>query len=202
MSIRGAWAKRVLVGAAILCCVASVAGCSKEPVSEVSLPGTALGGSTSTSAVAGAQEVVPAFKTLAAAMSPVPVFGLAALPSGMAVAETWQPVIDGMGSEVSGQSANPHVADAGTDEPEGQLLMSCGSGWLCAIENFRGDLGDVTGENVGSVGGAPAYLYQVNGGWLVQWAHEGRWYGLFGRGVPRDVVTSTALSMTLVIDGS
>jgi hypothetical protein len=147
----------------------------------------------------GQQQVIEAFRQLAEAMPAVTVFGLESLPSGMDVAAEWWPVLDQAEPRVSEESVtNPRVEAGASSEPEGQLLLSCGDGWLAVLENFRGDLGDVTGESVGFVAGRPANLYQVNGGWLVQWSLDGRWYGVFGRGVPRDVVTSTALSMMRV----
>ena len=75
------------------------------------------------------------------------------------------------------------------------MVFQAGDGWLAILENFRGDLGDVTGTPVGSVAGNPATLYEVNGGELVQWSQDGRWYGVFGRGVARDVVVAVALGM-------
>ncbi len=68
-------------------------------------------------------------------------------------------------------------------------------GWLVILENFQGDLGDVTGMPVGEVAGEPAALYEVNGGQLVQWSQDGRWYGVFGRGIPGQDVIDTALGM-------
>ncbi len=182
-------------------CMVGVAGCSGIAVPETSVPSDVTEPSTSTTVVAPAGEVHPAFRQLAEAMAPLPVFGLVDLPSGMAVADSWWPVIDGGPNGDAGSVENPHVLGAMTEEPEGQLVLKWGDGWLDVVANFRGDLGDVSGERVGTVGGEPAYLYQVNGGWLVQWAYQGRWYGVFGRGVPRDVVTSTAATMSLVIDG-
>ena len=63
---------------------------------------------------------------------------------------------------------------------------------------FHGDLGDVSGTPVGKVGGSPAALFQVNGGELVQWSQDGRWYGLFARGVGRDAILAAALGMKTV----
>jgi hypothetical protein len=144
----------------------------------------------------GQQQVIAAFRQLAESMPAVTVFGLESLPSGMEVAVGWWPLLEGTEPEaLEWRVPNPRVERPTSSEPEGQLLLSCGDGWLAVLENFRGDLGDVMGESVGSVAGSPANLYQVNGGWLVQWSFDGRWYGVFGRGVPRDVVTSTALSM-------
>jgi hypothetical protein len=79
------------------------------------------------------------------------------------------------------------------------VVFSRGTGWIVVVENFRGDLGDVTGREVGSVGGHGATLYEnVNGGTLVQWSDGGRWYGVFGRDVPTEEVVSLALGMGLV----
>jgi hypothetical protein len=144
-------------------------------------------------------EILPAFREFAEAMGTVPVFGLRVMPQGMEVASGWWPVIEQAGVDEAREAlANPHIEGSASSEPEGQLLLRCNGGWLDIVADFRGDLGDVAGESVGTVVGRPAALYQVNGGWLVQWSYEGRWYGLFGRGVPRDVVTSTALSMMLI----
>jgi hypothetical protein len=171
----------------------SSGGASAAPISE----GTQT--TTGTTPAPQEQEMVPAFVELADEMGTVPVFGLTSLPGGMEVSSEWWPVVEqwerGASQEIS---ANPRVEGASGGEPQGELLLKCGDGWLDVLANFRGDLGDVSGESLGEVSGMPAYLYQVGGGWLVQWSYEGRWYGVFGRGVPRDVVTSTALGMRLV----
>ena len=145
------------------------------------------------------ESVLPAFRQLAASMGEVPVFAVEELPEGSSIAGQWWPVVDG-DAPLAGTppELNPKVVGEDSDEPEGQLLLQYADGWLCIIENFRGDLGDVAGEPVGEVMDAPAFLYEINGGWLVQWGYEGRWYGVFGRGVSRDVVVSSALMMSLV----
>jgi hypothetical protein len=175
------------------------AGCSEEAGTGTAWPGVSTTSSSALVVTSVEAQVLGEFVELGALMGSVPVFGLARLASGMTIAPTWWPVVE-QNSPPEGDSgfANPHVVGDPSREPEGQLLLRCGDGWLNFIANFRGDLGDVSGEMVGSVAQRPAYLHQLNGGWLVQWSYEGRWYALFGRGVPRDVVTSTALNMTLI----
>ena len=60
---------------------------------------------------------------------------------------------------------NPRVLGSGA-EAEIQVMFRAGEGWLAILENFRGDLGDVSGTPVGSVAGNPATLYEINGGEL------------------------------------
>ncbi len=112
------------------------------------------------------------------------------------MAGTWVPVISSAdpGSYDGPQRRNPYVVGTGL-EAEVQVVYRVGAGWLVIIENFRGDLGDVTGENVGSVGDSPATLFSVNGGELVQWGNNGCWYGVFGRGLAREVILAAALGM-------
>jgi hypothetical protein len=191
---RALWA----TGATLTCLLAlGLGGCTQEAGADASAPSVI---STGTSAVfETVAKAVPEFLELSALMGDVPVFGLDQLPNGMTVPSTWWPVVEQSAPPQGENGANnPRVVDGASREPEGQLILKCGDGWLDVIANFRGDLGDVSGEMVGSVAGRPAYLYELGGGWLVQWGYEGRWYGLFGRGVTRDVVTSTALNMTLV----
>jgi hypothetical protein len=48
------------------------------------------------------------------------------------------------------------------------------------------------------VDGNRADLYSVNGGELVQWSKNGCWYGVFGRGLSRDVILAAALAMKVM----
>jgi len=145
------------------------------------------------------REVAPVFEDLAGSMAGVPLFAVQSLPEGVKVAEIWWPVVEGPDGVVGERTdVNPRIVGGGGDEAEGQILLSSGSGWLVILENFRGDLGDVTGQLVGSVSGQLAFLYPVNGGWLVQWAFEGRWYGVFGRDVSAETVRELALDMALL----
>jgi len=89
---------------------------------------------------------------------------------------------------------NPYVVGGG-DDAEVQIVLQADKGWLVIIENFHGDLGDVTGTHAGAVDGNPASIYEVNGGQLVQWSRDGKWYGVFGRGVSRDAILALALGM-------
>ena len=139
------------------------------------------------------------FKQVAMAMDPVPAFGLVELPEGVAVAPYWWPVIEAGATSGSAEHRdNPMIQGRGESDPEAEVLLAYEDGWLCVIENFRGDLGDVQGESVGTVQGNPAHLYEVNGGLLVQWSYQGGWYGVFGRDVAPDAVVNTALALTLV----
>ncbi len=190
-----------LAFAVVIACLAS-AGCSE---SEATTTGPlALNSTTTTqaSSVSSQMQVgdggTNGFDVLASAMAPVPVFGLVELPAGVEPAQAWSPVVEGSPSRSASSEANPRVIGEGGPEPEGQLVLTYGDGWLVVLENVRGDLGDVSGQPVGSIEGAQATLYEVNGGSLVQWGYEGRWYGLFGRNVPEDLVTSLALDMTLL----
>ena len=76
--------------------------------------------------------------------------------------------------------------------------MTLRGAWLLLLEDFRGDLGDVTGRPVGEVAGHLAFLYAVNDGTLVQWSDEGRWYGLFSRNMPADEVVNLARRLVLL----
>jgi hypothetical protein len=199
MRIFGTGVSRRLVVAIVLATAPCVGGCSDKGVTSMSPYDVADTSLTVTTDASGDQQFDAAFNDLAEALAPIPIFALADIPTGIAVAPNWWPVIDGgSSSESSNQGANPRIVGGGQEEPEGQLILACKDGWLAVIANFGGDLGDVSGERVGSIAAEPAYLYEVNGGWLVQWSHDGRWYGLFGRGVSKELVASTALSMTLV----
>ena len=81
-------------------------------------------------------------------------------------------------------------------DPEIQLVLTYRGGWLVVVENFRGDLGDVSGSEAPL--GMSRPLYAVNEGSLVQWSDGGRWYGVFGRQVPNDELVALALSMVLL----
>jgi hypothetical protein len=94
------------------------------------------------------------------------------------------------------------VVGEGLPDPEAEMVFSYQGGWLVLVENFRGDLGETPGSPVGNVGGEPAAVYSVNGGVLVQWSHDGRWYGLFGRGVAQEKVVALALMVVyFAVDG-
>ena len=162
-------------------------------------PSTAVGpGSTGpTRGPADAQSSFSAvFVDMAQRLAPVRVYGWVEFPEGATVAPEWWPVIDCRGpDEDQGPArANPWI-DQDPVDPEAQLVVSIAGGWLVVLENFRGDLGDVSGPAVGDVNGNAAELYEVNGGHLVQWSDGGKWYGVFGRGVAPDLVVSAALEM-------
>ena len=147
-----------------------------------------------------AQEV---FRDIAKWTAPAPAYGLLELPLGALISPRWWPVLSlASPSEWPGDVfANPRVMSGVPGSQEVQLILTMGDGWLVILENFRGDLGDVTGRPVGWVAGHEAWLYPLNGGVLVQWSGQGAWYGVFGRGLPADEVARVALSMRRV-DGA
>lgn len=140
------------------------------------------------------------FQAMALAMAPVPVYGLVGLPTDAVLPAEWWPVIElGDPGDYEGERfPNPRVIGETSEEPQAQLVLGVEEGWLLVFENLRGDLGDVQGEPVGTVGGHRATLYEVNGGNLVQWSDGGRWYGVFGREVSPDRLVELALSAELV----
>jgi hypothetical protein len=147
--------------------------------------------------------IAQVFAQIADVMAPAPTYGMAELPSGITIAATWWPVplmaapTDYEGPVVS----NPRITGEGPGEQEVQLVLAMGGGWLVILENFRGDLGDVSGRPVGQVAGRDATLYELNGGSLVQWSDQGAWYGVFGRGLPTTAIVRIALSMTRAARG-
>lgn len=166
-----------------------------------SLPVTLESGTavTSTSATVAESSVLDLFVGLAEDLAPVPAYGVSELPEGAEVAATWWPVVDCGGPDEYEGPARPNPwVNQDPLEPEAQLVLDLSGGWLVVLENFRGDLGDVSGRAVGSVDESGATLYEVNEGHLVQWSHAGRWYGVFGRGVPSDLVVDLALQMRLI----
>ncbi len=151
------------------------------------------------STIAGGGRTGDAYTGLAALVWPMEVFAPTVLPAGAMLAPAWVPVLESLDPPApSGQThGNPYVVGSGEDA-EIQVVYTVGEGWLVVVENFRGDLGDVHGTDIGTVAGRPAALFSIAGGELVQWGKDGRWYGVFGRGVNRDVVVATALGMEMV----
>jgi hypothetical protein len=182
-----------------------VTGCGQSPGSSTS--STATTGSASTTGLTSPpptdsststepRSVDDLFAQLATSSQPMTIFEPTFLPEGTSLADAWRPVVDSTepaayeGPPVS----NPQVLGSGP-ESEIQVVFQAGDGWLAVLENFRGDLGDVTGVPVGSVAGNQASLYEVNGGELVQWSKDGLWYGVFGRGLGQDDIVKVALGM-------
>jgi hypothetical protein len=155
---------------------------------------------SSTTLTGNAAVIAQGFADLAASLS-IPIYGLADPPAGAALVASWWPVIEvTSAADYTGPAvANPRVLNAGGSEPEVQMILDYQGASLDILENFRGDLGDVTGTVVGSVAGHTATFYEVNGGMLVQWSDEGHWYGVFGRGVSRKDLIRIALDMKLVL---
>lgn len=161
-----------------------------------------VGDSTSLESVpvtAEPADTVQLFADLAAEVAPRAVYAPAYLPDGAALASSWAPVIESNdpGSYGGPPRSNPYVVGSGPDA-EAQIVYEVGQGWLVFIDNFHGDLGDVSGEYVGTVEDRPAALFVLNGGLLVQWSNNGCWYGVFGRGVSRDVILAAALGMKVM----
>ena len=140
------------------------------------------------------------FEELAAALAPMPVYGLQQLPAGVRVAELWWPVIElDSPDEYQGEKmANPWMVQSPAADPQAQVVLEVDEGWAVVFTNFRGDLGDAQGEPVGSVGGYDTFLFEVNGGILAQWSDGGRWYGVFGRNLSREAVASLVDQIVLI----
>lgn len=150
-----------------------------------------------------ARRLTGIFADLARSMAPLHIYGLVEVERETIVPADWWPVLYLQGpAEYEGPLvANPRVSACQDGAAEVQLVLQHGNGWLVILENFRGDLGEVTGAQVGEVAGHSADLYEVNGGTLVQWSDCGSWYGVFGRGVPATEVVQLALSARLVDPG-
>ena len=197
-------------------------GLSQAPIDSGSSPTSSLAESASTgapstlataadhawsptvvSAVDYESDVARLFADLARTLAPLTVYGLSELPPGASIAAEWWPALSmDSPSDYHGPIvANPRVSDSPQGSQEAQVLLKLGDGWLLILENFRGDLGEVTGSAVGTVAGRPATLYEVADGVLVQWSDQGAWYGVFGRGIGAEEVVRTALSVTTVDPG-
>jgi len=168
---------------------------STSPVTPTPAP------SSSTSVVSGSSsapvtDLDKIFVDLAVGAEPMVIFAPTELPQGAVLSDEWWPVVEvaDPDSYEGSSEPNPRVLGAGS-ESEIQVVYEVDGGWLAILENFQGDLGDVTGTPVGEVAGEPATLYEVSGGQLVQWSQDGRWYGVFGRGIPAQAVIDTALGM-------
>ncbi len=150
---------------------------------------------------AGDQEAL--YISLAARVAPLEIYMPDFLPHGARLATQWLPVVASSSPQsYDGPSkTNPLVLGEGLDA-EIQVVYSVGDGWLVIVENLHGDLGDVEGVSAGDVAGAPAFLFGVNGGELVQWSKNGCWYGVFGRGVQTSAILATALGMVAVSVGT
>ena len=72
-----------------------------------------------------------------------------------------------------------------------------GRGWLVVIENFHGDLGDVTGEEVGSVAGRRPLCFTSTAGSWCSGASMASGTG-FWAGFSRAVLVAAALGMEVV----
>jgi hypothetical protein len=198
------WSRVVLSSVVGLGLVLGVVACTAgDPATETTSglgttasAATASSSSTVTTDRGDSSTIAALFDELAASAAPMTVFAPTYLPTDVALTKYWLPVIDSSKPEeyAGPPVSNPQVLGSGSDS-EIQVILQSREGWIAIIEDFRGDLGDVSGSAVGTVAGNAATLYEVNGGDLVQWSQDGRWYGVFGRGVSRDDTIAVALGM-------
>jgi hypothetical protein len=177
--------------------VDSAGGASTTMSTQAVVPTTEVSPETSSPQKAG--DSGDLFASLAAAYPSLPLFAPTYLPEGAKLTDSWWPVTElARPDEYEGPALhNPRVLDEGAS-PEIQVLFQVGEGWLMVLENFRGDVGETPGRKVGEVSGQPATLYQINGGTLIQWQHEGMWYGVFSRGLSAEESARVAAGMELV----
>ena len=146
------------------------------------------------------QSVDTVFAELANLLAPLRVYCPTTLPAGASLAKTWWPVVQSPdpsaydGPEIS----NPRVDSVDGLAVSAQAVFETAGGWLVVLENFRGDLGDVPGKDVGLVDGHPARSYVVGDGLVVQWSDDGLWYAIFARGVDESEVIGMALGMRVL----
>jgi hypothetical protein len=135
------------------------------------------------------------FVELSEALGPLPVYAPTLLPDKAVLATEWWPVTQGDSpSTYEGPSiANPRIDSVDGKAVSAQVVLEVGAGWLVFLENFRGDLGDVEGKEVGLVQGNRVRLYEIQGGTLAHWNDDGRWFAVFGRNLEAAVVVATAL---------
>jgi hypothetical protein len=185
----------VAIGAALLCVLG---GCGGRSSNASTTNGLESSTTQSASLDSGAtNSIADVFVELARVAAPMPIYGWKMAPEGMGLVSHWLPLLEQQDpASYDGSSVdNPRVSSGNGRDPEIQVVLTYRGGWVVVVENFRGDLGDVTGTDVGAVGGRAATLYEVNGGHLVQWSDGGRWYGVFGRQVPTEELVALALSM-------
>jgi len=157
-------------------------------------------------------EIQEAFESVLLQLQPLPVYAPTALPEGATLADSWRPIIAPVDSKsLIGSSSspaeegppaleaapNPRLID-GPQEPQAEIMVDTPRGPLLFLENFRGDLGDVSGDDIGTINGHPAVIFGLAGGWLVQWSDEGRWYCVYGSGMSKEDVAGVALEMDLL----
>ena len=192
--MRARAALALVLGVALVClgCGASLSDGSAPAESRQSSSTQPVGMSTGEG-----RSISTVFADLTGIAGSMPVYGWTDAPEGVTLVADWLPVIDQQQpDEYQGPAvANPRISGGGGYDPEIQVVLSYKGGWLVVVENFRGDLGDVTGTDVGAISGHAAALYAVNGGYLVQWSDGGRWYGVFGRGVENEQLVALALRM-------
>jgi hypothetical protein len=175
-----------------------------EGSSPVADPGSASTNSDTTDTAGsslGVSEIAaPLFAEVSAQLDPIPVYAPTYLPPGAAPADKWWPVTEVTSpSEYSGPPMdNPRIDSADGVAVSAQIVTRIDTGWVVFLENFRGDLGDVKGNELASVQGHRAMGYSLQRGFLVQWSDGGRWYGVFGRDVDQALVERIAAGMVRV----
>jgi hypothetical protein len=187
----------VLLCATLVVAPSLLGGCGQaSPPAAVTTPASTTATTASETGSSIGTDLEAVFARLAAEVDPLAVFAPTYVPAGATMPDAWWPVVElaDPGAYEGPRVANPRVVGSGVDS-EVQVVLRVGEGWLAILENFRGDLGDVTGTPVGTVAGNPAVLHVIDGGDLVQWSQDGRWYGVFGRGLPQEEVTQTAVGM-------
>lgn len=122
-------------------------------------------------------EILSAFNALRTVVGQKPLFIPTTLPEST--------VVNNNGSAVDWVSA-PAI---------GEVRVLTGDGFLQFLEVVEGDLGDLPGREVGRIQDEVAVAYRLMGGILVQWRCAGAWYGVYGKGLPEDVVIKIALGM-------
>ncbi len=218
----------LVLTAGLLCAATSVwgVGCGRSGVSDhgassasSALPaitsGTCASAEAASSASTGPQElesrtpstsdatsfvsVHECFAALAARMAPVAVYAPAGLPMSARVDAEYFPLLTCVEpSEYQGPKQPNPLVTGSVDQASAEVLVRTDEAWMVFLENFRGDLGDVSGTHVGDVQGHPAHSYEIAGGVVVQWSDTGRWYGVFSRDIPAEQLAQIALDMRVL----
>lgn len=121
------------------------------------------------------------------------------LPEGTRLVKKWRPLDrdDVATTSVNpGALANPWVAGRGRDA-EVRLLLEVGSGrWLELMQGVRGDVGDLPAKAVRLEDGNAATVFDVLGGYFVQWSRADVSYAAFGVGLRESDVLRVAGGLT------
>ncbi len=178
----------------------SITGALAEAVAPTPIRSQELGSETPPAGEAtDFASVDDCFAFLAAQMAPLAVYAPEALPDGALVDTEYFPLLSCTGpDEYQGPELPNPLLHGPDDQASAEVLVRIDDAWVLFLQNFRGDLGDVTGTYVGDVQGHPAHSYDLAGGMLVQWSDSGRWYGVFSREIPAARLVSIALNMQVL----